>query len=570
MDKRRYLAVSDFHLTRGRFPAKGVWAATEDFFADDEFRRFLEYFASDQVPTTLIINGDLIDFLQILVSRDDSADLSAAGIQENEIDWVYGLRCTETTATYQIDQAISGHSVLFQSLARFVSSENNRVIFLKGNHDVQLFWPAVQEKIGRRLEGFVPENERRSIHERVQFLPWCYYVPGLLYVEHGNQYEYTTSFENFLRPVLPFEYKGVPNQIELDLSSLLVRYLTNRVEPVNPLADNIRPLSRYWEWVWNTHPLLFILTFGSAFRYVLKAFQKARRTSRERTKLKDAYASIASENKQLIQEEARRFEPDDVVRQEKLNEAFQEIAGMRVEPTLAQGAWKFLWTMLRTPILALVWLLVLYLFATIVPPLLFPEPPPAGTTFWEKVMDNLLFALRWLERIALTIVFGALLIWIRQVLRKRKSRLQAQKRRTEQQKRIADQPVGPDDLQGLAIPDMRVYAAIIARRLSVKYITFGHTHYADIHALENGSWYFNTGTWMAIIAEQEQLYRELRQFSFLKIEAWKEREEERAQLLFWDPANQRPKPVVVVDTADVSDDAEDNIIKFLFGLFKAK
>lgn len=570
MDKRRYLVVSDFHITRGRSPAKGVWAATEDFFADDEFRRFLEYFSDDNLATTLIINGDLIDFLQILVSRDDTDDLRAAGIQDDEIDWIYGLRCTETTATYQIDQAVNGHPVLFQSLARFVSSENNRVIFLRGNHDVQLFWKGVQEKIVNRLESFVPANDRWFIRERVQFLPWCYYVPELLYVEHGNQYEYTTSFENFLHPVLPFTYKGIPNQIELDLSSLLVRYLTNRVEPVNPLADNIRPLSRYWEWVWKTHPLLFIQTFGAALRYVLKAFQKARRGSQERARFKAKYISIDLENKRLIREEARRFEPDDAARQEKLNTAFQEIAGMRVEPTLAQGAWKFLWTMLRTPLIALVWLLVLYLFSTIVPPLLFPEPHLGGTTFWEKVVDNLLFALRWLGRIALTILFGAGLIWIRQAFRKRKSRLQAQKRRIEQCKRIADQAVTADDLQGVAIPDMRVYASIIARRLSVKYITFGHTHYSDIHALENGSWYFNTGTWMAIIAEQEQLYRELRQFTFLKIEPWKETEEERAQLLFWDPPRQEPKPVVVVDTVDPSEDAEDNMIKFIFGLFKTK
>src|SRR5437764_15377129 len=120
MDKRRYLVVSDFHITRGRFPAKGVWAATEDFFADDEFRRFLEYFSSDQVPTTLIINGDLIDFLQILVSRDDSEDLRAAGVQEIEIDCVYGLLCTKTTAIYKIDQDINGHPVLFEFLARYV------------------------------------------------------------------------------------------------------------------------------------------------------------------------------------------------------------------------------------------------------------------------------------------------------------------------------------------------------------------------------------------------------------------------------------------------------------------
>jgi len=46
------------------------------------------------------------------------------------------------------------------------------------------------------------------------------------------------------------------------------------------------------------------------------------------------------------------------------------------------------------------------------------------------------------------------------------------------------------------------------------------------------------------------------------MEAGKAREEERAQLLLWDPSRQEPKPVVVVDTADTSADAEDNMINF--------
>lgn len=42
------------------------------------------------------------------------------------------------------------------------------------------------------------------------------YVPGLLYVEHGNQYEYTTSIRNFLNPELPIDYPGTGKQIELE------------------------------------------------------------------------------------------------------------------------------------------------------------------------------------------------------------------------------------------------------------------------------------------------------------------------------------------------------------------
>src|SRR3970282_2290834 len=95
---------------------------------------------------------------------------------------------------------------------------------------------------------------------------------------------YTTSFRNFLYPFLPFDYEGVSSQIELDLSSFLVRYSSNRMEPVNPLSDNIRPLSKYLDEFWKNYPYIFITSIGTAFRYVLKAFSKARAASKMKKK----------------------------------------------------------------------------------------------------------------------------------------------------------------------------------------------------------------------------------------------------------------------------------------------
>ncbi len=104
-------------------------------------------------------------------------------------------------------------------------------------------------------------------------------------------------------------------------------------------------------------------------------------------------------------------------------------------------------------------------------------------------------------------------------------------------------------------------ARFIARELGVKFVTFGHTHYADINRCDENSWYFNTGTWMTIFSPEEEIYRDSRQFTFLHVE------EGEAQLLRWNPDRGAPQPVRVVDTDPAATGAEDSILKIILGVF---
>ena len=65
-ENEEIFVVSDLHIGSGRDDA-GVYPGTENFFADDSFKRFLEY--SNKTKSTdkalLIINGDIFDFLRI-------------------------------------------------------------------------------------------------------------------------------------------------------------------------------------------------------------------------------------------------------------------------------------------------------------------------------------------------------------------------------------------------------------------------------------------------------------------------------------------------------------------------
>lgn len=65
-DSKEVFVVSDLHLASG-MNAEGVYRGTENFFADDSFKRFLEH--AQKIATSknsiLIINGDVFDFLRV-------------------------------------------------------------------------------------------------------------------------------------------------------------------------------------------------------------------------------------------------------------------------------------------------------------------------------------------------------------------------------------------------------------------------------------------------------------------------------------------------------------------------
>jgi hypothetical protein len=81
------------------------------------------------------------------------------------------------------------------------------------------------------------------IQGNLSFLPWLYYEPGLLYAEHGHQYDSLNSFDDFLHPLTP------DNLIDLPVGSFFVRYLFNKVESDYPFADNMKQLSRFIWWL---------------------------------------------------------------------------------------------------------------------------------------------------------------------------------------------------------------------------------------------------------------------------------------------------------------------------------
>jgi UDP-2,3-diacylglucosamine pyrophosphatase LpxH len=510
-----YLVLSDLHMTSGKDPILGTWSPTEDFFWDEEFASFLTHYGKGG-RATLVINGDMFDFLQVL-NVPTPAQAREYRIPESDISRRYGLRCSEVASVFQIDAIINGHTAAFRALARFLAG-GNRVKIIQGNHDVQLCWRTTQERIYHRLEGLCPRDRKRLIRSNLEFLPWIFYVPGLLYAEHGNQYEAATSFTNFLHPVLPFDSPGTGRHIELDLGSFLIRYFSNRMEVLNPLADNYRPLSQYLRTFFRNHPLVFLSTARDALRYLTKAIAKAHRMTMDRKSA--AYRQVIEKNAQMIREEARRVFPRDRVKEEWLHERLKGFNSRKATPTLAKGADRFFGSLVGDPLKALVWLFPIYLL-TYIPELSgwLQGELIAGMTGWSRALVETLFVFRIPQ-----IILGLLLLMAAMQIR-------VVQRRRSRRRASVDDPT----------QRLRMEASYIAGQLKVPYVLFGHTHAEDTQPLPNGSVYFNTGTWIGVFSEQENLYRNVRQFTFAKFD------DGHGELLHWNPERGEALPVVVVD-----------------------
>jgi UDP-2,3-diacylglucosamine pyrophosphatase LpxH len=511
------LIVSDLHMGSGLDARRGTWSPTEDFFWDEEFADFLRHYGG-KGKARLIINGDMVDFLQVLTLPTED-EQRAYAIPKRDISPRYGLRCSEAAAAFQMDKIVDGHPVAFQALADFLG-RGNRVTIIKGNHDVQFFWEKTQETLRQRLELLGGSKKAGAIRANLEFLPWFFYIPGSLYVEHGNQYEPATSFTNFLSPVLPYDLPGVGRHIELDLSSFLVRYFSNRMEVLDVRADNFRPLSQYLQRFFRDHPLVFLSTARDALRYLTRTLAKARRMSRG--KKSEAYRDVVERNGQLLRREAERFAGGRHGATEELHGVLKELAARRASPVLSTGVNRYLRMLLNRPARALLWIAPLYLI------LFIPEAVGGVTNLlgaafsgWEREAWSVLLFLR-IPHATLGVALVVCALAIRQALERHNRR---------------------DALQEDPVFLLRRAAFFIAGRLRVPCIVFGHSHVEDVQRLSENRWYFNSGTWTGVYSEQENLYRDVRQFTFVRFRNG------HGDLLQWDASRSEPRPVVVVDAA---------------------
>jgi len=510
--------VSDLHLSEGRNPRTQRVSRLETFFADRPFERFLDCLQrraqAAKRPWLLVFNGDLLDFLRVTTIPDPQR-LPRGLPYLSATKKSYGLGTSPAESKWQLERILEGHPLFFRALARFLLS-GHQVLIIKGNHDVNWFWPEVRyrflELMQNHLEAALAEEDEKEGEEnepeqqprregtggadgraaggraaagggrnreaaeqsedgkcrisealdRLQIRAWSYLIDHLLYIEHGNQYDSANAFRNFLYPLLIHPASPVDRyELDLPFGSFFVRYFFNKIQLQHPTAPTYRQTSSYFHSLGRRH-------FYEAWNIVKNYFPYFFRTlGKIQEKQGPQQREIRGHNQRFIQEAGSEFG-----RQKE----FEEIAALQEPPF--EKKFDFFTSVVQSPfkrigiafggifLFSFAWSLLSKWVLSSETGLLF------RTT--SSLIVNYAF-----------IILGLLLV----LYTLKPSHRGASYREAE-----------PETL--------RSKAARIAQILQVKYVVFGHSHVTDLSRLPGQeSWYLNTGTWIPIVDEDTQTYR---------------------------------------------------------------
>lgn len=187
----------------------------EIFEAAPELEALLEDLANYEGPVELILAGDFLDLL-LIGDPPQRTDRARAILEQSE------------------------YQELFEALRGFASKDKNRVVYLPGNHDAELWWnPQLRRTLTEA--GLVSEFSLSYLASLGK--------PGqkrfTIYCEHGDQFDPTNRIEDYSSPLCT------------PLGHYIVRDFERRIARSGKVARNldlsemrhVRPLSAIPQWV---------------------------------------------------------------------------------------------------------------------------------------------------------------------------------------------------------------------------------------------------------------------------------------------------------------------------------
>ncbi|MEW5957146.1 MAG: hypothetical protein AB1801_05460 [Chloroflexota bacterium] len=229
MGRKIKFVLSDLHLGAGYAGAGGN--CLEDFTVDEQLVRFVQDIThesrTDKREIELIINGDFFEFLQV------------PAVDHFHPTTIYPpqayLDSSEAASVKRLSLIIKGHEEVFNALSDFMHIEppQRRITLIKGNHDVNLYWPRVK---GRLREALGASGSRSSL----LLFAEKFVSREFIYVEHGHQQtEKMNAYPDHIDPRLPDD----PTQLYYPLGSHFVINFCNEAERRYAFVDNVKPLT---------------------------------------------------------------------------------------------------------------------------------------------------------------------------------------------------------------------------------------------------------------------------------------------------------------------------------------
>lgn len=171
----------------------------------------------------LFINGDFLEFAQ---SRQEAYTLKSSEY------W-----CSEQESLAKLTYILEGHPKIFNSLRAF-QERGNIVTVAAGNHDIDLVWPKVREKL-REVAGPVQFESNATWYPRYN---------GRLLIGHGHIFDPANAFTHWGNPIL--HYTHAEQRLEMCPGTLFMVKFVNWLEHKYPFADNIKPVTALRQILW--------------------------------------------------------------------------------------------------------------------------------------------------------------------------------------------------------------------------------------------------------------------------------------------------------------------------------
>ena len=420
------LAISDLHLGCDLRPGNRLERPRP---TDAPLASFLEYHATHREggkPWRLILNGDIVDFVAITLVPKEVVPFEISPEERS-----LGLAPTEAKCVWKLRRTAERHPAVFDALARFIQ-KGNSVHIIRGNHDSEWRWPAVQEEF-RRILAERSGCPRRRVDRRVDFHDWFYLEPGFFYAEHGHAHDPYSVQTDF------FSAHNDDSEIELPLSSKVLRYFVNRYTEQVEVADDVDAwgVKEYLDWVLKAGNPLRVAAdyFVMVFRVLYPIFRQSLKISRAFARAADKALAPAVDRDAHVRQILSRFEGTD-----KQAKQLAEIASRPAEQSLFDSMQLFYMDRMLLAVFCLL-----------------------GALGLSHIVNGF-----WAKAGALTCV-GIIFAALNAMLGKR--------RRTD------------------AHPMLQEAARRVAQVFDVRYIVMGHSHRPVEEAVGNGTRYFNLGSW---------------------------------------------------------------------------
>ncbi|MBL8299100.1 MAG: metallophosphoesterase [Rhodanobacteraceae bacterium] len=213
--KLRTVIVSDLHLGGG-----SADPGDDHVYQQHQFRRFLDELSGSEEAARgeieLFINGDFLEFAQTAPDAYEGVDKSF---------W-----CSERESCLKLEVVLAGHRDIFDALG-MLASGGNTVTLAAGNHDVDLYWAGVQQRL------------RAATHATLQFelgKEWVGRYDERLQIAHGHIPDPVNTFKNWADP-RRFDADR-EERLEMCPGTLFMLQFVNRMERKYPFADNLHPV----------------------------------------------------------------------------------------------------------------------------------------------------------------------------------------------------------------------------------------------------------------------------------------------------------------------------------------